>query len=221
MSKWKYGQRSFVALVIVIGLFLASILYLYQQHQISELTVELERLRDENGELHRMIKELEEELFRTKFAERLELDAYPTVCASDVDYRERGISLYENPNFRLAWNRFRNKTAMWGVRNLAKLIEFVGSEAEELGLNSTEITQILVNLTTSRRCKIWTVEDSDIIRIYSVVLVPCYVEKARYGGAEIWLIVFNRGDFFETLGHYDTYVIESGTQKILDHSGCM
>ena len=214
-------DKSFVVFVFIVGLFLASVLYLYQQHQISELTKELERLRKENGDLQKIIRELEEEVFHAKFAdEGLELE-YPTVCVSNVDYKEADIDVYSNPNFSLAWDKFGNKTNVWCLKNLGRLIEYVGDKAEELGLDSTEITQILVNLSTSRMYKIW-ISDGGSAKVYSILLVPCYVEKARYGDAEIWLIVFNRGDILSTwLRHYDTYVVECGTQKILDQTGCM
>jgi len=141
---------------------------------------------------------------------------YPVVRATKKDYNR--TTLIDNFWNCSEWKNLSNKTVSWALDNLNFFIEVITLKSENLGLNSSEINQILNKLVYNEVYK-----DFGFFVNYSLTLLPCLVEKAKFNGTDAWIIVFNWEMSNETeasMKHIQIYVAEYGTQRILYFNTC-
>ena len=132
------------------------------------------------------------------------VETVPTVRVSFNNYKSLGYLGWE-------WKELSSKNGSWAYENVAFFIENVTAKAEALGLNSTEINQILHGFV------------SNYLIMHNTVLIPCRVEKAYYDSIPAWIIVFNRGSLRDQsafIGHFNIFAVECKTQKILGSAQC-
>jgi hypothetical protein len=200
--------RKILVVAFMIGLVFITVImtgfWFIQYQQINQLTIELEQLTTELNQLKTENEQLEAATLVT-------LETLPTVRATNGNYNESTLILkfWGGPE----WEAVSNKTVVWGSENLLKFINIATLKAKILKLNSTELFQILLNLSSTEMVN------------HDVIAIPCLVEKAKFKDADAWIIVFNWeiNIVIEniTLSHIMIYVIECETQTVLDFESCL
>ncbi len=198
--------------VFLVGLVLLTVLstslWFIQYQRINQLTTELEQLTIELDQLRTENEQLQLENEQLQASVLVTLETLPTVRATNWNYNETSLAPFWGC---LEWEAVSSKSVVWGSENLFKFINIAMLKAKLLNLNSTELFQILLNLTSTE--------------IHNVIKIPCLVEKAKFKNADAWITVFNWEIYGAienmTLGHIMIYVVECGTQKVLDFESCL
>ncbi len=160
-------------------------------------------------------------------------DTPVTVCISDGNYLETEII----PVFhKIADNSsLANQMVDWSISSRQSFIDTAVKRAENLGLDSGNLHEILTklmfhvdelnftgrNVLTDNEGK--TVEVSFRISNATVQL-PCLIEKAKYKGEDAWIIALNwenNGPSQGRLGHVATVVFKYGSDEVLFASSCL
>ncbi|MCW3981771.1 MAG: hypothetical protein NWE81_01445 [Candidatus Bathyarchaeota archaeon] len=178
------SKKAYVV-AFMVGLVLLTSLCFLEYQKINQPSIELERLRIGN-----------ERFWETAPTVRVTNENYPSL-----------IPFWDCPE----WRGLSNKTVVWGKENLVKFISVAAFKAGVLNLNSAEIFQVLVNLTSTE------------MEAFHILMLPCVVEKAKYKDVDAWIIVFNWEINAPTdipLGHIRIFAVECGTQTVLYSESC-
>jgi regulator of replication initiation timing len=167
--------------------------------ELEQLNTELEQLRTENGRLQSENAWLQASIWMT-------FGTLPTVQVTNKNYNESSLAPFWGCQEH---KELSNISIIDGKETLIKFIYNAAYKAEVLNLNSTEIFQILENLTSTE------------MTVHNIMMLPCLIEKAKFKDADAWIIVFNWEIInWEKLGHIKIYVVECGTQTVLYSEGC-
>ena len=206
------SKKAYVV-ALMIGLVLLTVLLtslcFIQYQRINQLSIELEQLTTELDQFRTEYEQLQQENERLQASVLVTLETLPTVRVTNGNYNESSLAPFWGcPE----WEVLSNKSVVWGSENLLRFINIATLKARILNLNSTELFQILLNLTSTE------------MTLHYITTFPCLVEKAKFKDVDAWIIVFNWELYGTTenitLGHVMIYVVECETHTVLDFESC-
>ena len=214
MKDWKFVA----AVVVIVGLLLAvhfqQASFMTMSREILQLTAELDRFRRDYEDLEDHVRELAMEI-RGQAITFMVLVPYPAVSVSNMSYTEIESIEDIHPSASIAFDEFSgwvegrkakyNMSALEALGRLGYDVRVAAFKSRLLGLNDTEIAEVLIRTIIVHEPYPWR-------------SAPFYIEKANYKGVDAWIIVFLDASLLFDEGEecrYRIYLVECGTQKIL------
>lgn len=141
----------------------------------------------------------------------ISLKVRPEVRTSENNYNETSINdFFSTP----IWKSFKENytTANYSDNLVDVVIDDMKNQAEDFGLDAEKLED----------CIYATGAYDYLPGEYSLPMLPCLAEKAKFNNTDVWIIVFNRANGWEeeNLSHIDIFVIDINTLETLYHTGC-